>query len=199
MAAVRLMERGVGQENRPHDRLPPRRHDQLARPDPDAQAIIHNNNRAGRLAQTQDAIGGGSTVSAEDVDEYLRGIEEPKRSTLEALLADDPRDRHRGGAGHLVQGPGFSRRRPDRCRLRRLQGPSQLSPLQRLGATRARERAQGLHHDQGRLAPGGGRSRRVRATRARRTDGALMEHRRRTDGAREPSGSGADLSLRPFR
>jgi len=27
----------------------------------------------------------GSGLSAEDVDEYLRGIEEPKRSTLEAL------------------------------------------------------------------------------------------------------------------
>ena len=28
---------------------------------------------------------GGSGLSAEDVDEYLQGIDEPKRSTLEAL------------------------------------------------------------------------------------------------------------------
>ena len=46
-----------------------------------------------RLAQTQSAqhcplnrrLKARSGLSAEDVDEYLRGIEEPKRSTLEAL------------------------------------------------------------------------------------------------------------------
>jgi uncharacterized protein YdhG (YjbR/CyaY superfamily) len=37
------------------------------------------------VARTAHLSYGSATVSAEEVDEYLRGLEEPKRSTLEAL------------------------------------------------------------------------------------------------------------------
>ncbi len=70
-------------------------------------------------------------MSARDVDEYLRIIEEPKRSTLEALRRRILEIVPDAGTSHLVQGRGLSRPGPDRCRLRSLQGPPQLPPLQR--------------------------------------------------------------------
>src|SRR5205807_1310567 len=90
-------------------------------------------------------------VSAQEVDEYLRDVEEPKRSTLETL--------RRTILGIVPEAEQvISYRVPlqsgweDGRRLRRLQGPPELPAVQRLRSSATDGGTPGLHHDEERSA-----------------------------------------------
>lgn len=80
-------------------------------------------------------------MSKNEIDDYLNSLEEPKRSTLSAPSANDPRHRSRCGAVHRIQTPSVSSARQGHRRVRGLQEPPQLSTSQRIGLPRAGRRA----------------------------------------------------------
>jgi len=72
-------------------------------------------------------------VSAAEIDEYLRAVDEPKRETLQALrrtILEIVPDAEQGISYRV---PAFRIRGKGRGGLRRVPGPPQLLAVQRLG------------------------------------------------------------------
>src|SRR5262245_56192926 len=91
-------------------------------------------------------------MSAEDIDEYLRRINEPKRSTLEALRRTILEIVPDADQVISYKVPAFRVDGRIVAGFAAFKGSPQLPALQRLGAAAARERARGVHDDQERTA-----------------------------------------------